>query len=318
MLSESAHLAAKLQRDLLESVSRHKAPSSSSFASMTSAAIPEPIRIDRSVSGVLNALRLVNLSSDSLASLPSSSVHSDDTNESRRGGLMTSALRDCMCSILAELSHVIEQAAPEMRNARRVSSVPQTIESVSELLITITGVIHSINDKLLHLRFGESSSAAPKRNERSSDALHQQQHSVEQQPKSQRREAFPDKMSQHYHDRAKQEVPSPQETTTDELKREIRRLKNREDILLTKVRDLEIDCRVKAHTVASTTASAQAVFDENTILRQIAEHNQSLLREVDALHRCVAENETLHMEIDSKQKEIDTLKSRLREVEKIK
>jgi hypothetical protein len=96
--------------------------------------------------------------------------------------------------------------------------------------------------------------------------------------------------------------------------RELRAAAEREEKLLVRLRDAEVDLRVKAHIVAETTASARSVFDENAVLRDIARHNQQLLREVDALKRCVAENEALNQVIAVKQRAIDSMAQREREM----
>ena len=45
-------------------------------------------------------------------------------------------------------------------------------------------------------------------------------------------------------------------------------------------------------------------------MRQIAEHNSSLILEVDALSKCVAENDLLNAEIATKQKVIDGMEEK--------
>lgn len=284
MLSDSAHLAAKIQRDLLHHASGDGSSRRNSLLGGGSTGVPTTIQLDRSASSMLYQISSTVLSLDLLGLSPaqsSSSVPFDG------------ALRDSVSYALSEMSKCLETAAPELKKVRSSSAVPQTVQATCDLLDSLSSAIHAVNNRLLHAVI-DVEPAPSHRSARAESSLRSHSRTSAETTnvvlKSSRVAQF---------DKQLDEVRI--------LRSEVRRMKEREDLLLKKVRDLEIDCRVKAHTVASTSASAQAVFDENTILRQIAEHNQSLLREVDALYRCVAENETLNLEISNKQKTIDSL-----------
>ena len=329
MLSESAHLAARLQKDLLT----RSSTGGETLSSGASSGTPSTVNLDRSVSSSLLHLSKHELSLDALGLL--ASHHQDNVEGHIRPGFFDSNSRNSLSFALTEMTKVLERAAPEVKKVRSASSVPQTVHATCELMKSLAGVAHALNDQLLHLHFPESNSVSST----GIEVRHQR-------PEITTRSGSGSSKSTNHQNDAKRSTTTVSEKsrttltgTTDRphscqpvshnegrlqddnkisevhvLQSEIRRMKAREEILLKRVRDLEIDCRVKAHTVASTTASAQAVFDENTILRQIAEHNQSLLREVDALHRCVAENETLNMELASRQKTIDSLTNKVEQM----
>lgn len=290
MLSEAAHLAAKLQRELLRSSSnngtRHRAPQEPLLGGIATG-VPPTVQLDRSTSFALTQLVRDALSVDVLG-LASQTTISDTFGPQ---------MRDALSYALSEISKSLEVAAPELRKVRAVSSVPQTVQAACALLESVDAAVRAVNNKLLHIRF-DAASPGPH--------MHSPAKTVELGEPINR----PRTDDASFRDAVAGSNERHHDAELRALKSELCSMKEREGTLLKKIRDLEIDCRVKAHTVASTTASAQAVFDENTILRQIAEHNQSLLREVDALHRCVAENEALRMELGAKQKTIDALTSR--------
>ena len=327
MFSESAHLAARLQKDLLT----RSSTGGETLNSGASSGTPSTVNMDRSVSSSLLHLSKHELSLDALGLL--SSHHQDNVEGHSRPGFFDrqedfdANARNSLSFALTEMTKVLERAAPEVKKVRSASSVPQTVHATCELMNSLAGVAHALNDRLLHLHFPESdpaiSTGIEGRHQRTeiisrtgSSKSKNHQNDTKRSTTNRRNETTDRPQScqpvSHKNDVRLQDDNKISEVQL--LQSEIRRMKAREEILLKRVRDLEIDCRVKAHTVASTTASAQAVFDENTILRQIAEHNQSLLREVDALHRCVAENETLNMELASRQKTIDSLTSKVEQM----
>lgn len=298
MLSESAHLAAKIQRDLhnWSSASGDGSSIRNSLLDGASTGVPATIQLDRSTSSVLNGLASNELSLRFLGLSQTQTM----------GVALDGALRDSLSSALTEVSKSLEIAAPQLKKVRSSSTVPQTVQATCDLLEALASAVHAVNNRLLHAALVDGESAPCNRSGPDSLARPKALHETARHTTAETRNTAKNSLVAEVDAQLTEEVRV--------LKSEVRRMKEREDVLLKKLRDLEIDCRVKAHTVASTTASAQAVFDENTILRQIAEHNQSLLREVDALHRCVAENETLKQEMSSKQKTIDCLMNKVDEL----
>ena len=296
-----------------------------------SSGTPSTVNLDRAVSSSLLQLSKHELSLDTLGL--SASHHKKD-NAGHSAGFFDSNARNSLSFALTEITKALERAAPEVKKVRSASSVPQTVHATCELMNSLAGVAHALNDQLLHLHLPESSatSIGVEPHQRTENSSSRSGTASDRRPRNHHQnDTKKSTCSHNTTNRRNETTPRPQScqpfsqndvrlqddnkiSEVNVLQSEIRRMKAREEILLKRVRDLEIDCRVKAHTVASTTASAQAVFDENTILRQIAEHNQSLLREVDALHRCVAENETLNMELASRQKTIESLTSKVEQM----
>ncbi len=251
---------------------------------------PDLVRLDQKTSSSIQSFIKDSLSLDLLGLLPSTTQN----HQQNRKDVLDEAFRDSISFSLREISRVLNQSSPLVKSTRRKSSIPSTVQSVCDLLQQLDLVVNRINDKLIHAQFIVESS---------NNFVQQQQKKIlneeNKMPKS-------SSTTNQQHQIEIQNLKFENE----QMNKQLARMKEREEVLLRRVRDLEIDCRVKAHIVSETIASAQAIFDENSILRQIAEHNSSLLLEVDALSRCVAENDTLHSELAAKQKLIDSMEEK--------
>lgn len=292
---ETAHVAAKLQRDFYSNIDVS--------ARMGT---PQIVAMDRMTAAAINNLVITSLSLDYLGLLPHErSNHPQLPFDSSRRDALSFALiqlSDCLNKVATIPSTSSSTSALLSSPAlRKASSIPLTVQAVCDLLMSVNVAVNAVNDYLMRTEVMVSDVKVNQQQQqetkwsRPSSARNQQQTSIA---------ASRPSSSSHAHETTarEQNEQTSATNTIEALQKELRVMKEREELMLKKIRDLEIDCRVKAHVVADTTASAQSVFDENTVLRQIAEHNQSLLKEIDALSRCVTENETLHMEISSKDK----------------
>jgi hypothetical protein len=282
---ETAHVAAKIQRDFF---------SKNIEISASASGTPQIVVSDRNTAAVLNDLSTTFLSLDNIGLLqPTSTVAVSQFNQARR---------DQLSFALAQLTQALSKAASGSALGstalRRGSSIPISLVATCTFLSAVDAVVNAVNDLLMNTNVETSSSFTTRPSSATTTTSRMKSKIVVEEENI-------------FLNSNQEENQKRREIEIENLKRELRIMKERESIMLTKIRDLEVDTRVKAHVVADTTAQARAVFDENTILRQIAQHNQSLLKEVDALHRCVAENETLNLEIATRDKMIENLKEQI-------
>lgn len=326
---EPSHVAARLQQNFYSHID---------VSARTGT--PQAVTIDRSTAAAINNLTQSALSLDYLGlfhgfgsrGMQSARVSEQPFDSSRRDTLSFALLQ--ISDAIAKISVGENKSSSSILQSpalRKASSIPLTVHALCGLLSSLDVAVNAINDHLMHTRL-DSNRAEDSIGIETRPSSQQQQQRLRQQSRpssatttsshvSARKSSEAVSRNDNKNKKKNESLTDPEAPTSPELvmqqlQKELRTMRDREELLLRKIRDLEIDCRVKAHVVADTTASAQAVFDENTVLRQIAEHNQSLLKEIDALSRCVVENETLNLEIASKDKIIATMKEQLESLKK--
>ena len=130
MFSESAHLAARLQKDLLT----RSSTGGETLNSGASSGTPSTVNMDRSVSSSLLHLSKHELSLDALGLL--SSHHQDNVEGHSRPGFFDrqedfdANARNSLSFALTEMTKVLERAAPEVKKVRSASSVRHGVRLV--------------------------------------------------------------------------------------------------------------------------------------------------------------------------------------------